>query len=66
MIELDENKITEMANKYADSKEGYFKPFLASYRQAIINAYIDAYVAAKTEEQPNFEPFLNIEEIMRE
>ena len=58
MIELDESEITAKAETYADSKLIYFKPFIDSYRQAIVNAYIDAYVLGRCVSEPKMAEFL--------
>ena len=58
-VELNEAEITAKAEQYADNKLQYFKPFIDSYRQAIVNAYIDAYVAGKCSNEPKMSKFLD-------
>ncbi len=58
-IELNESEITAKAEQYADNKLQHFKPFIDSYRQAIINAYIDAYVAGKCSNETKMSKFLD-------
>ena len=65
-MEIDERLITGKAEQYAESKMVHFRPFLEAYRQAIVNAYIDAYVEGKTSNNDKFRPFINADNISKE
>lgn len=64
MTEIDEAEITAKGEEYAESKSVHFRPFLASYTQAIKNAYIDAYVAGLLAHDRKMTEFLNTKEII--
>lgn len=66
MTEIDEKQITAKAEAYAEKKLVHFRPFIASYRQAIVNAYIDAYIEGKLSNNDRIEPFLNTDNIHKE
>lgn len=66
MTEIDEKQITAKAEAYAEKKLVHFRPFIASYRQAIINAYIDAFIEGKLRNNDKMEPFISADKIIKE
>lgn len=66
MTELNEAEITAKAQAYTERKLVHFKPFLSSYEKAILNAYIDGYVACKLANNEKIQPFLDADEIIND
>ena len=62
---IDEKEITAKAEEYADKKMVHFRPLIESYRKAIINAYVDAYIAGMTSQnakiRDNIDNIINME-----
>lgn len=59
MEELDEEKIIELGEEYANSRMQFFRPWEKSYhlacKNAFVNAYAVGYYACKKVYEPEFE-----------